>query len=201
MSKILWNDLKTLYTELNAQRTKFKMSTISVPSKEGDQTKVSDITTLKDAIQTMTSHNQIGSEASTTSVIIPDQYSQMRTTPITQMRTVINRISNLSFNGTNFNGHDGSFRSVNAAGHDGSFRSVNAAGHDGGFRSVNASGHNSGHRTFSWNFSGDKANNQANVSFGYNFSGNTPSFGSFFSGNYGQVNSRCVRCFGGVSPT
>ena len=71
----------------------------------------------------------------------------MRTTPITQMRTVINRISNLSFNGTNFNGHDGSFRSVNAAGHDGSFRSVNA------------SGHNSGHRTFSWNFSGDKANN------------------------------------------
>lgn len=201
MSKVLWDDLKILYTELNAQRTKFKMSTITVPSKEEEQTKVSDIATLKDAIQTMTSHNQIGSEASTSSVITPDQYSQMRTTPITQMRTVINRISNLSFKGTNFGGHNGGFRSVNAAGYDGSFRSLNAAGFDGSFRSVNAAGHNGGHRTFSWNFSGDKAGNQANVSFGYNFSGNTPRNGSFFAGHKGQVNTRCVKCFGGISET
>ena len=102
MSKILWNELKTLYAELNEQRTKFKMNTVTVPSKENEQTKVSDISTLKDAIQAMTSHTQIGNEASTTSVIVPDQYSQMRQTPITQMRTVINRISRLTFNGTNF---------------------------------------------------------------------------------------------------
>lgn len=104
MSKILWNELKTLYTELNEQRTKFKMSTVTVPSKENEQTKVTDISDLKDAIQAMTAHAQIGNEASTTSVIVPDQYSQMRQTPITQMRTVINRISNLSFNGSNFSG-------------------------------------------------------------------------------------------------
>ena len=36
MSKILWNELKTLYTELNEQRTKFKMSTVTVPSRENE---------------------------------------------------------------------------------------------------------------------------------------------------------------------
>ena len=102
MSKILWDDLKTLYNELNVQRQKFKMDTVTVPSKENQQTKTGDVSTLKDAIQTMTSHTQVGNEASTTSVTVPDQYSQMRQTPITQMRTVIDRISNLTFNAGNF---------------------------------------------------------------------------------------------------
>ena len=102
MSKILWDDLKALYTELNTQRQKFQMNTINVPSNQNQQTRTSDISTLKDAIQSMSSHNQIGDNASTASVIVPDQYSQMRQTPITQMQTVINRISQLAFNAGNF---------------------------------------------------------------------------------------------------
>ena len=102
MSKILWDDLKALYTELNTQRQKFQMNTINVPSNQNQQTRTSDISTLKDAIQSMSSHNQIGDNASTASVIVPDQYSQMRQTPITQMQTVINRISQLAFNAVTF---------------------------------------------------------------------------------------------------
>ena len=99
MSKILWDDLKALYIELNTQRQKFQMNTINVPSNQNQQTRTSDISTLKDAIQSMSSHNQIGDNASTASVIVPDQYSQMRQTPITQKQTVINRISQLAMGG------------------------------------------------------------------------------------------------------
>lgn len=200
MSKILWDDLKTLYNELNVQRQKFKMDTVTVPSKENQQTKTGDVSTLKDAIQTMTSHTQVGNEASTTSVTVPDQYSQMRQTPITQMRTVIDRISNLTFNAGNFTrfqsfstNHSG-FWGFNDAGWNGS----NAAGWNGsnnaGWNGSNNAGHLSG------NFSGDLAGNQARVSFGYNYTGfcgfraprNSVAFGN------SRVFGSCSRCFAGA---
>lgn len=200
MSKILWNDLKTLYNELNVQRQKFKMDTVTVPSKENQQTKTGDVSTLKDAIQAMTSHTQIGNEASTTSVTVPDQYSQMRQTPITQMRTVIDRISNLTFNAGNFtrfqsfsSNHSG-FWGFNDAGWNGS----NAAGWNGsnatGWNGSNVSGHLSG------NFSGDLAGNQARVSFGYNYNEfcgfraptNSAAFG------HSNIFGSCSRCFAGA---
>ena len=184
MSKILWDDLKTLYNELNVQRQKFKMDTVTVPSKENQQTKTGDVSTLKDAIQTMTSHTQVGNEASTTSVTVPDQYSQMRQTPITQMRTVIDRISNLTFNAGNFT----RFQSF-STNHSG-FWGVNDAGWNGS----NNAGHLSG------NFSGDLAGNQARVSFGYNYTGfcgfraptNSAAFGN------SRVFGSCSRCFAGA---
>lgn len=200
MSKILWDDLKTLYNELNVQRQKFKMDTVTVPSKENQQTKTGDVSTLKDAIQTMTSHTQVGNEASTTSVTVPDQYSQMRQTPITQMRTVIDRISNLTFNAGNFTrfqsfstNHSG-FWGVNDAGWNGS----NAAGWNGsnnaGWNGSNNAGHLSG------NFSGDLAGNQARVSYGFNYTGfcgfraptNSAAFGN------SNVFGSCSRCFAGA---
>ena len=201
MSKILWDVLKTLYNELNIQRQKFKMDTVTVPSKENQQTKTGDVSTLKDAIQTMTSHTQVGNEASTTSVTVPDQYSQMRQTPITQMRTVIDRISNLTFNAGNFTrfqsfstNHSG-FWGFNDAGWNGS----NAAGWNGsnnaGWNGSNNAGHLSG------NFSGDLAGNQARVSFGYNYTGfcgfraprNSAAFGN------SRVFGSCSRCFAGAA--
>lgn len=140
MSKILWDDLKTLYTELNTQRQKFQLDTVSVPSNQNKQTKTSDISTLKDAIQSMSSHAQIGDNASTTSVIVPDQYSQMRQTPITQMRTVINRISQLAFNAGNFSNHNG----TNFGGfHSGNFTNVNSSNNANVNSSNNAGFYNS----------------------------------------------------------
>ena len=149
MSKILWDDLKALYTELNTQRQKFQMNTINVPSNQNQQTRTSDISTLKDAIQSMSSHNQIGDNASTASVIVPDQYSQMRQTPITQMQTVINRISQLAFNAgnfSNFNGSNfGSFNGSNFSTFDGSNFS---RFHSGNFSNVNSSNFNNHFTSF-----------------------------------------------------
>lgn len=200
MSKILWNDLKTLYNELNTQRQKFQMDTVTVPSKESQQTKTTDITTLKNAIEAMTSHTQIGSEASTTSVIVPDQYGQMRQTPITQMRTVINRISNLTFNAGNFtrfqsfSSNHSSFDGFNNAVFNGTNNSV--------FNGTNNSSVNGTNNAsvLSGNFSGDLAGNQARVSFGYNynrFCGFTAPSNSAAFGN-SSVFGSCSRCFSGA---
>lgn len=190
MSKILWDDLKTLYTELNTQRKKFEMDTVSIPSNQNQQTKTSDISTLKDAIQSMSSHTQIGDNASTTSVIVPDQYSQMRQTPITQMRTVINRISQLAFNAGNFSGHHGS--------NFGGFHSGNFGNHDGSNFT----------RVFSSNNSNVNSSNNANVNntnnanvYSSNHTGNnTPCFNGNY--NFNISSHRCTsfscpsfRCF------
>lgn len=178
MSKILWDDLKTLYTELNTQRQKFQLDTVSVPSNQNKQTKTSDISTLKDAIQSMSSHAQIGDNASTTSVIVPDQYSQMRQTPITQMRTVINRISQLAFNAGNFSNHNGT--------NFGGFNSSNFGGFYGfnfsGFYSFNFGGFHNGNFTNVNNSNNANVNNSNNAGF-YN-SNNTGNNIPCFNGNY-----------------
>lgn len=179
MSKILWDDLKTLYTELNTQRQKFQLDTVSVPSNQNKQTKTSDISTLKDAIQSMSSHAQIGDNASTTSVIVPDQYSQMRQTPITQMRTVINRISQLAFNAGNFSNHNGT--------NFGGFHSS----HFGGFDGFNFSGFHSGNFTNVNNSNNANVNNSNNAGF-YN-SNNTGNNIPCFNGNY-NFNISSHRC-------
>lgn len=179
MSKILWDDLKTLYTELNTQRQKFQLDTVSVPSNQNKQTKTSDISTLKDAIQSMSSHAQIGDNASTTSVIVPDQYSQMRQTPITQMRTVINRISQLAFNAGNFSNHNGTNFGGFHSGNFGSFDSFNFGGfHSGNFTNVNSS---------------NNANVNSSNNAGFYNSNNTNNNIPCFNGNY-NFNISSHRC-------
>lgn len=179
MSKILWDDLKTLYTELNTQRQKFQLDTVSVPSNQNKQTKTSDISTLKDAIQSMSSHAQIGDNASTTSVIVPDQYSQMRQTPITQMRTVINRISQLAFNAGNFSNHNGTNFGGFHSGNFGSFDSFNFGGfHSGNFTNVNSS---------------NNANVNSSNNAGFYNSNNTGNNNPCFNGNY-NFNISSHRC-------
>lgn len=179
MSKILWDDLKTLYTELNTQRQKFQLDTVSVPSNQNKQTKTSDISTLKDAIQSMSSHAQIGDNASTTSVIVPDQYSQMRQTPITQMRTVINRISQLAFNAGNFSNHNGTNFGGFHSGNFGSFDGFNFGGfHSGNFTNVNSS---------------NNANVNSSNNAGFYNSNNTGNNNPCFNGNY-NFNISSHRC-------
>ena len=202
MSKILWNELKTLYTELNEQRTKFKMSTVTVPSKENEQTKVTDISDLKDAIQAMTAHAQIGNEASTTSVIVPDQYSQMRQTPITQMRTVINRISNLSFNGSNFSGFNPNGSNFGSTFDPNGFNFGGFNPNGSNFTNVRTNGSFfSGFNPNSSLFSGHDSSRSSNfvmVTYGFLFgSANRHSF----SGNFSSVKRVCGRgvCFNGGS--
>lgn len=200
MSKILWNELKTLYTELNEQRTKFKMSTVTVPFKENEQTKVTDISDLKDAIQAMTAHAQIGNEASTTSVIVPDQYSQMRQTPITQMRTVINRISNLSFNGSNFSGFNPNGSNFGSTFDPNGFNFGGYNPNGSNFTNVRTNGSFfSGFNPNSSLFSGHDSSRSSNfvmVTYGFLFgSANRP---TTFSGNFSSVRV-CGRgvCFNG----
>lgn len=179
MSKILWDDLKTLYTELNTQRQKFQLDTVSVPSNQNKQTKISDISTLKDAIQSMSSHAQIGDNASTTSVIVPDQHSQMRQTPITQMRTVINRISQLAFNAGNFSNHNGTNFGGFHSGNFGSFDGFNFGGfHSGNFTNVNSS---------------NNANVNSSNNAGFYNSNNTGNNIPCFNGNY-NFNISSHRC-------
>lgn len=203
MSKILWSELKTLYTELNEQRTKFKMSTVTVPSRENEQTKVTDISTLKDAIQAMTAHAQIGNEASTTSVIVPDQYSQMRQTPITQMRTVINRISNLSFNGSNFSGFNPNGSNFGSTFDPNGFNFGGFNPDNSNFTNVRTNGSFfSGFNPNSSLFSGHDSSRSSNfvmVTYGFLFgSSNRP---VTFSGNFSSVRRVCGRgvCFNGGS--
>lgn len=106
--KTLWSELKALYTQLNTEREKFSISTVTVPENSGSIMKASSIKDLSNAIQAMTSNDQLRDVADTSTIPIPNQNDQIRYTPISLLSDKITAIGevtpcNLCF-GTTFNG-------------------------------------------------------------------------------------------------
>ena len=105
--KTLWSELKALYTQLNTEREKFSISTITVPENSGSIMKASSIKDLSNAIQAMTSNDQLRDVADTSTIQIPNQNDQIRYTPISLLSDKITAIGevtpcNVCF-GTTFN--------------------------------------------------------------------------------------------------
>lgn len=105
--KTLWSELKALYTQLNTEREKFSISTVTVPENSGSLMEASSIRDLSNAIQAMTSNDQLRDVADTSTIPIPNQNDQIRYTPISLLSDKITAIGevtpcNLCF-GTTFN--------------------------------------------------------------------------------------------------
>ena len=105
--RTLWSELKALYTQLNTEREKFSISTVTVPENSGSLMEASSIRDLSNAIQAMTSNDQLRDVADTSTIPIPNQNDQIRYTPISLLSDKITAIGevtpcNLCF-GTTFN--------------------------------------------------------------------------------------------------
>ena len=112
-NKSLWEDIKSLYSALNTERTRFGYTTVAVPEYQNVKMDFSQITNLKDAIEVMSSHENLGSIAITN---MPSSFrgDLITTAPFSTLQTTLNNIragnaTNFGFrghNGTNF-GHNG----------------------------------------------------------------------------------------------
>ena len=115
-NKSLWEDIKSLYSTLNTERTRFGYTTVAVPEYQNVKMDFSQITNLKDAIEIMSSHENLGSIAITN---MPSSSSGdlITTAPFSTLQTTLNNIragnatnfgfrshrgSNFGFDGTNF---------------------------------------------------------------------------------------------------
>ena len=112
-NKSLWEDIKTLYNALNVERQRFGYTTVSVPELTNNKMEFSQITNLKDAIEVMSSHENLGSIA-ITNMPSSSRGNLITTDPFPALQTTLNNIragnaTNFGFrshNGTNF-GHNG----------------------------------------------------------------------------------------------
>lgn len=111
--RTLWSELKALYTQLNTEREKFSMSTVEVPENSESLMKASSIEDLSNAIQAMTSNDQLKDIADTSSISIPNQNDQIRYTPVSLLSNKITAIGDVTpctlcfgttFHGTSFFG-------------------------------------------------------------------------------------------------
>ena len=146
-----WNDIETLYTNLNTARQKFGFTTVTVPGNPG-LAQPSNISDLDSAVNAMAS-NQFLTSTAITGVTVPRAGSLIYPLEFTRIRTTIDNINNTcafdagfnsDCNGFGFNsGHKSSnngfgFDSSNNGFHvcsDNSFRSSIFSGFNNNFRS------------------------------------------------------------------
>lgn len=164
----LWEDIKELYSLLNVEKVKFGYSTVSIPENKDELEQVNNIQLLKDAIESMTVHDQLKTIASTASVQVPSRGDLVSPTPFNTMETILTNIRNTAANG--------SFYSTTAS-TNGTFFS--------GFYGSTASRNGT---FFSGFYNSTASQNGVNFS---GFYGSTASQnGTFFSGFYSSTASR-----------
>lgn len=99
--RITWNDIKTIYNNLNITKRQYGIAQDKVPELKDNTAAISNITNLKDLIQAMSSNSHIGQNASTTTVAIPKSGDALRTNTFTDLNAIIEKVHD---NCTNFIG-------------------------------------------------------------------------------------------------
>ena len=143
-----WSDIENIFTNLNTQRERFNINTVSTPNNKDTLSKANLADTIKDYIEDLSTNSYVG----TTAIIsdeIPSIGELIEPFIFTRFSNVITRISevceyNSSFYTTN-NSHRGSFYTTNNS-HRGSFFTSNN-GHRGSFFTSN-NGHRSSNNGF-----------------------------------------------------
>ena len=117
-SKVLWSDVQNLYTQANTQRSRWRLSTVSVPGNPG-QTLPAQVTALVNVIEDLKT-TSAGNTAET-NVTTPARGALLDEDPFLRIQTTLNNLAaaNASFN-SSFNS---SFRSSFNASFNSSFNS------------------------------------------------------------------------------
>ena len=142
--KLSWADIENIYNNLNAARTKFSMTTVSVPGNPG-KIYPSQITDLSSLVDAMSANEFIGTNAST-GVSNPGTGNKITVVEIDKINDVVTNIKdnicphNATHNATHRSGYDGTYRSHRS--HDATYRSHRS--HNSGYRSHRS--HNSSYR-------------------------------------------------------
>lgn len=152
-----WNDIETLYTNLNTARQKFGFTTVTVPGNPG-LAKPSSISDLDSVVNAMASNKYLTSTA-VTGVTVPRAGSLIYPLEFTRIRTTIDNINNTCAFDAGFNSNNNGF------GFNTTFNSDN-----------NGFGFNSGHRSSNNGFGFDSSNN------GFHACSNNSFRSSMFSG-------------------
>lgn len=119
-NKLSWADIQTLYNRLNAARTKFGFSAVTVPSNP-DIAKSSQVQTLNSYVNNM-SNNKYLTDVAVTGVTVPSVGTLIYPLEFTKIKTTIDNIRNTCA----FDSFDSSFNSSNNSfGFDSSFNSNN----------------------------------------------------------------------------
>lgn len=146
----LWNDIVSIYNNINSARAKFGVTKVSIPSHTAYQVpiKSAHVTDLKNALEDLRTDSYVGSNANT-GITIPSVDELVTLTPFTTINSKATNIVN------NVCRHDSSFRSSFRASFDGfSFDSS----HRSSFDSSHRSSFNGSHDSFGWySFSANQA--------------------------------------------
>lgn len=102
-----WDDIVTLFTNLNTERTRFNYSKLTIPSNTGVAMSPSVITTLRKGISDLQNNTFVGTTANVRSVVIPSSGSLVKSQPITTMNTIVNNIRNVRTYSSNFSSFRG----------------------------------------------------------------------------------------------
>lgn len=90
-SKLSWSDIRSIYTSLNTQRSRFGYSKVTVPSNPGEVVP-SAVSKLKAAIEELKNNTYVGNTANT-GVSVPSAGTLIYPLPFTTMSGTINNIS------------------------------------------------------------------------------------------------------------
>ena len=117
-----WADIQALYTAMNTARTKFSLSTVTVPSNPGTMVNTS-ISALNDQVNAMSSHKFLTNVA-VTGVTVTARGELIAVSPFTRINTTINNIQNTcAFDSFTFYTSNNGFRSFSFFDFNNSFRS------------------------------------------------------------------------------
>ena len=149
--KLSWADIENIYNNLNAARTKFSMTTVSVPGNPG-KIYPSQITDLSSLVDAMSANGFIGANA-ITGVSSPETGNKITPVEFDQINNVVTNIKdnicphNAAHNATHRSSHNAAYRATHRSDYDGAYRATHRSSHDSGYRAAHRSSHNSGYRS------------------------------------------------------
>ena len=148
--QLSWADIENIYNNLNAARTKFSMTTVSVPGNPG-KAYPSQITDLSSLVDAMSANGFIGTNA-TTGVSNPGAGNKITVVEINKINDVVTNIKD------NICPHNATHRSGYRA-HNSTHRRADYVD-DGTYRSHRSNrSHDSGHRSYDGTYRSHRSNN------------------------------------------
>ena len=140
---LTWNDIKSLYTRLNTELSRFSASQIGVPTNPGIADN-SSIKTLSDAIEVLESNQYVGSVART-NITVPNGGTIITPVEFNSMSTTIDNISRQCVYNSSYDSAHRGYNSSYDSAHRGYNSSYNTSDDD--YNSSYRTSYDSSHRS------------------------------------------------------
>ena len=182
-----WEDIKTIFTNLNNARQKYGYASLSVPDNTDKVKKTEVVEQINEGLTDLTSNSQLSSLIVLAD--IPDVNTLVRPLPMaTLTRTISDVYTCIPYNGTNFSGYNGTNFTTNYSGYNGTNFTTNYSGYYSNNFTTNFSYYGSYKAGNNAYYSSYKASN--NAYYGTNFTTNYSGYNGSYNGtNFTSNNS------------